>query len=647
MIQGDPPGGALSLEVELLRYSLPITFEHFMKAFKMNPDNVEAYPTLALITEVEEDLAIIKYLPAVLAWHGILFEAFGDGVSRDDAQEMTNDDAILRLPDRRHKEARRIFALFAEGFNLILPTIDTIFECQKNPFKQMTMEATTPITFSLPNQKALEGCCTIKLLSKLHKAHNDVLLAYAEHFQADAKFHPSKNTETPSIDYRTPYTTARSKVIEYSREANLIPLVLMYNTQSLDYQEGHDLGYDLAKVETVLTTALLKDKSPINLLIRRFEYKGEMRKGTALTTLVQHLPQQELADETREAIGVEIDTQYKTKILLNFLEEVIEFISAISHGGRDGVLPPGMPLVQYVTQSMLVPEDRFASKASPTVLSAVSLCHLQSLFFFLEENANGSFLDKILPQYRASLTDDQRDDLLRAQPHLDTAVCLNAMRELMLESPGLLNEPGPGPEIGLRDYLDFIDPGDDVNDSMDEIESYDEHFPQSLTIGTCLAAYQLLTNATVDLLDTTASASNAPSRGTSRVSRNNSNQTGMVVEQGVSGASQILAFAAAQRAAQQLGVESNTYRQATAHPIAAYQAIQEAFFAAADHDGDGMLSLVEAKAHGMDEATFREIDADGNGQLTKEEFAQWQTTSSYIEIDGGGGGGGAVGRTSS
>jgi len=221
------------------------------------------------------------------------------------------------------------------------------------------------------------------------------------------------------------------------------------------------------------------------------------------------------------------------------------------------------------------------------------------------------------------------------------------MRELMLESPGLLNEPGPGPEIGLRDYLDFIDPGDDVNDSMDEIESYDEHFPQSLTIGTCLAAYQLLTNATVDLLDTTASASNAPSRGTSRVSRNNSNQIGMVVERDLSGASQILAFAAAQRAAQQLGVESNTYRQATAHPIAAYQAIQEAFFAAADHDGDGMLSLAEAKAHGMDEATFREIDADGNGQLTKEEFAQWQTTSSYIEIDGGGGGGGAVGRTSS
>lgn len=582
-IQGDPPDGPLSLEVELLRYSLPITFEHFMKAFRMNPDNVESYQTLALITEVEEDLAIIKYLPAALAWHGILFEAFADGISRDEAQEMSNEDAILRLPDRRHKEAKRIFDLFAEGFNLILPTIDKIFECQDNPFKQMTMEAGTPITFSLPNEKALEGCCTIRLLSKLHKAQNDVLLAYAEHYQADAKFHPSKNTETPAIDYRTPYATARSKVIEYSREANLVPLVLMYNTQSLDYENGHELAYDLAKVETVLTSALLTDKSPINLLIRRFEFKGEMRKGTALSTLVQNLPQQELADETREAIGAEIDTQFKTKILLNFLEEVIEFISAISHGSKDGVLPPGMPLVQYVTGSMLVPEDRFASKASPTVLSTVCLCHLQSLFFFLEENANGSFLDKILPQYRTPLSADQRDDLLRAQPQLDVAVCLNAMRELMLESPGLLNEPGPGADIGLRDYLDFIEVGDE---SMDEIESYDQHFPTSLTIGTCLAAYQLLTNATVDLLDTgsTGGGGGAVLRANSRPSRQgsraDSSQSGaaMAPNEGLSGASQILAFAAAQFAAQQGTEATKTYRQAIANPLAAYQT--------ADHDGE-------------------------------------------------------------
>lgn len=54
------------------------------------------------------------------------------------------------------------------------------------------------------------------------------------------------------------------------------------------------------------------------------------------------------------------------------------------------------------------------------------------------------------------------------------------------------------------------------------------------------------------------------------------------------------------------------------------------FFKSADTDGDGMFNLKEAKAEGMDLATFREIDANGNGKLTKLEFEKWQ------EREGGG-----------
>ena len=44
---------------------------------------------------------------------------------------------------------------------------------------------------------------------------------------------------------------------------------------------------------------------------------------------------------------------------------------------------------------------------------------------------------------------------------------------------------------------------------------------------------------------------------------------------------------------------------------------------AADTDGDGMVSLEEATAMGMDKATFNAMDADGNGQLTKAEVETW------------------------
>ena len=48
------------------------------------------------------------------------------------------------------------------------------------------------------------------------------------------------------------------------------------------------------------------------------------------------------------------------------------------------------------------------------------------------------------------------------------------------------------------------------------------------------------------------------------------------------------------------------------------------FFGAADADGDGMLSIEEAKAKGMDEATFHSIDEDNSGHLSQEEFLAWQ-----------------------
>ena len=62
------------------------------------------------------------------------------------------------------------------------------------------------------------------------------------------------------------------------------------------------------------------------------------------------------------------------------------------------------------------------------------------------------------------------------------------------------------------------------------------------------------------------------------------------------------------------------------------------FFKSADTDGDGMLTLTDAKAEGMDLATFREIDADDNGKLTQLEFEKWQVREGGVQQAGGNGG---------
>ena len=71
----------------------------------------------------------------------------------------------------------------------------------------------------------------------------------------------------------------------------------------------------------------------------------------------------------------------------------------------------------------------------------------------------------------------------------------------------------------------------------------------------------------------------------------------------------------------------NTYAQpsATQNPPSA-----EAKFSSLDKNGDGTISLTEAKSGGMSEADFKKIDADGNGTVSKQEFIKAHT------IQGGG-----------
>lgn len=493
-VSGEP----LAVETLLLRYSAPITFDQFKTSFSARPQNRELCPTLGLIMEVEEDLSIIKHLPAILAWHNVLFGVFQDGLSRDKAAVLTNAAVVAMLPERKQLSARKILERYCDGFNEVFPSIDRIFECQENPFTGLTMSPDTPVTFSLPNETELEGCCTIQLLAKLHKAHNDVILKYGETIQRGNEQHSSRNLLSPIVDYRVPYASLRSRVIEYARDADLLPLVIAFSQQPLAYGEGDAIRYDFARIEAVLTSSLLKDKCPMNIAIRRFQYKGEIRKGNALATLANAVPQLDLPDDVRDDITAEVDTQYNARVLLNFVEDVIEFVSTVSRAGGGQGCPPDMLMARYAADVMKTDSEALGLVVSASVRDLVRLEHLQALFFLLEENTNGSFLDRILPQYREPLSDGQKHDVLRARSKLDLGSVLRAMRELMMQSPGLVQDGPtlPSPSLPVRDFLDYIDgPGDDY---MVDIKSYAEHFPASLTMGTCLAAYQILSNATVN-----------------------------------------------------------------------------------------------------------------------------------------------------
>jgi hypothetical protein len=514
------PTGYLTLERQLLRYTTPITYDGFIRAYKMNPDNKERCPTLSIIFDHVEDLAVCKYFPSVLAWHGILFEALRDGISREDASKLTNGAAIEMLPQRRQDEAKRIFEEFAEGFNLCMPKVKTILECETNKFTiwkdektgktfdhRIDMGLDQSVTFSLPNERAHVGCCTMRLLEMFTKAHNNVIEKYAETMQEDTIFHASKNKEMPFVDLRTPIATLRNRIIDFSQETHLLPLILTFNTQSLEYEHGEEVSYDVERVEQVLTNQLLKDKSPINIAVRRFEYRGEAQETALLDGLVVALggTSEDLSEEVKQTIIAELDTQYRTRQLLNFLEGAIEFIIAVSKGHSKGHKDTNLgstPLQQYATDVMMVAPEKWDQLASPTLSESVCLCHLQNLFLMLEEELTGSFLDKIRPRYKQPLTTAQREDLLVAQLKFDVPTIVIGLRSLLRKT--CLGDTGPDPDTVLRDYLDYAEVDDT---SFDEMEDYDENFPRSCLFKNALAVYQLLTGASVDRVEKAASCS--------------------------------------------------------------------------------------------------------------------------------------------
>lgn len=373
-----------------------------------------------------------------------------------------------------------------------------------------TMDEDTPVVFSIPNNVdggTSPGHCTIRLAEVCYKMHNDIVKTYGETIQRDNEYHPSKNMSTPFIDYREPYVTLRARVIDFTEEEDLLPLVLMYGEQKVGYSEGGSLTYDLDKIEQTLTGNLLKDMTPIKIMIRQFDFNGELRKGdNPLAKLPTVVEQYDLPDELRDQLTDEIDRESNPRTLLNFVEQVIEFVVTVAHHqvGTDAKgegLSPQMTLKFYATDPeghMHEDEDMFERISTPLLSSLVKMCHLNSLFRLLEDNTAGSFEERVLQQFKWELSTEQKAHLLRAQPGLQMDLLLPALRGYIVDL--LCNESGnQNPQWNLKsEALAMVEAGELYLDEyawfQGDEDDEESGFPNNLVVANALEVYQFFAN---------------------------------------------------------------------------------------------------------------------------------------------------------
>ena len=396
----------------------------------------------------EASLGCIQHMPDILQWHALLFEVFGaTGLRREDASSLTNEDVIHKLEKQRRPEAERLFSRFARAFNLGLPKVENLYECEPNPFiggdgeldlsgrrlargEKLTLKS--PLTFSLPSMlqgsNEAPGLCTIQILNLMGQLQNRLIDA-AQRVEPAA--HPDNARDVkvlPVTHFQTPRAILERQLIAYDRSADLLPLISAF---AFHPPGAGALSFDLNGIEQGLVRSIMRGRSAINLQVRQFTFMGEVRQAGRLSALSIHIQQEELPVTVREAIAKELDNAERITRLQNLVEDAINFLARLGGtqvGGADGA----MPLHQYTTEVLLLDELQWKQSVTVTIEREIRLCHLRALFLCLE-GISGGLEHRVDGRYKEELPAELHAELTNAAKHIDLPLLVPILRDFLSE----------------------------------------------------------------------------------------------------------------------------------------------------------------------------------------------------------------------
>ena len=400
------------------------------------------------------------------------------------------------------------------------------------------MDENTSIAFSLPSiikgsdsGDFIHGVCTIKILESLVDCQNGILesiekscsqkrrkfLSYksipsssssslleqknnksisSQQQQTNAASTPplepevadnqrNRNfTNIPAVNYLTPTKILEKQLIVYNRKHDLLPLLRIFSVQSLDYGEGGMLDYDLKMIQSSIENSFLSGKRAINLCIRHYQYKGDIKRMGYLEILPSKIKQESLPQHILDSICCEIDTHDRLTRLMQQLEVCIGFIASVGSSSTNHLNGNAL-LSSYVINTLYFSSSEWEDISTPSIRQIVCLRHLQSLFLALEEKLHGNPLNDVLNIFCENLPSDLSDKLKLAAPKLPLDIILPVFRGFLIKRLVSLNFD---PSFDLKEYLEFAS-GQTV---LFEDEDWWVYFPKGIQLKFAKASYSLL-----------------------------------------------------------------------------------------------------------------------------------------------------------
>eukprot|EP00930_Biecheleria_cincta_P001164 TRINITY_DN102330_c0_g1_i1.p1 TRINITY_DN102330_c0_g1~~TRINITY_DN102330_c0_g1_i1.p1 ORF type:complete len:2842 (-),score=483.01 TRINITY_DN102330_c0_g1_i1:146-7831(-) len=476
-------------------------FERFMSSRLEHTNN---HPLLAIVAKEHKRLEVLRALPATLAWHSVLFDALGDyAITREEARQMTNQEAISRLPEHMRSEAGKRLTDFCECFNKAFPFVERLFECQANPFLREgkvhlpgQMSSETPVIFSLPfvaqaGETEAPSLCTVQLINVLQTAQNDLVEALAAATADDRN--DQAGTSQINISCLTEPAAITALLVSHGARKSLLPFLYCHRCERDGMWNG--VEYNLCELEQSLAQHF-RGAAKIQVQLRHYRFGGELRDSGRLALLRQRLPQaaslpEALAEEFRREIGrFGAESRRQLRVVL---EDVINFCLSLGAGSgeaADAAQARAELLLVDVVDGTLTSASAFAASSEkepdgeqarlPKALQrGARLKHLQAIYLELVCGEGGSdALAGVALAYQEPLEAPQRAELAASAAAVEW---LPVLHDLLVEQLVVEKWPTGCP---LREFLGFAS-GDDPPTC----------FPEALELRHALATYRALAAA--------------------------------------------------------------------------------------------------------------------------------------------------------
>lgn len=108
----------------------------------------------------------------------------------------------------------------------------------------------------------------------------------------------------PAVTYRTPSHLIKQRLITYNRESTLMPLIRMAVQQSLEFGQGHILGFDMDYIENELCAELAPHAFPLVLQVVQYQFAGDIHQTGGLRSISSKVVQSSLSTNTLDQVNV-------------------------------------------------------------------------------------------------------------------------------------------------------------------------------------------------------------------------------------------------------------------------------------------------------------------------------------------------------